>query len=385
MPEARASARPRRAYLDWVRGVAVLLMIEAHLLDSWTRASDKATSAYQHAMIVGGMGTATFLMLAGVAVALSAGSKTRRSGSAAAASRAVVRRGLQIYALAFLFRIQAFLLGWSSDFADLLQVDILNIMGPSIVIAALLWRAAGSIRWRCVVFAAATAITAFATPLVRGARLDWLPDLLEAYLVPVAGLSNFVFLPWTALVFAGAFVGVLIDAAASPAVERRLNVRLGLGAAAVIVLSYAASHLPALVSESYFWTSSPSYLFIRAGLVTLGIAAAYAWTTSFEHPVGSPAVALAGDEPRTASPRTAIVTGRWSPLVTLGRTSLFIYWIHVELVYGLASRPLHNRLTLPQAWIAYVFFTTAMLGCSMMKERMVARFQVQRGRTAAAA
>ena len=29
-------------------------------------------------------------------------------------------------------------------------------------------------------------------------------------------------------------------------------------------------------------------------------------------------------------------------LVQLGRTSLFIYWIHVELVYGLISRPLHR-------------------------------------------
>ena len=27
----------RHAYLDWVRGVAVLVMVEAHVLDSWTR------------------------------------------------------------------------------------------------------------------------------------------------------------------------------------------------------------------------------------------------------------------------------------------------------------------------------------------------------------
>ena len=33
----------------------------------------------------------------------------------------------------------------------------------------------------------------------------------------------------------------------------------------------------------------------------------------------------------------------------LGRTSLFIYWIHVELVYGLISLPLHRALSLPAA------------------------------------
>src|SRR4051794_36006591 len=27
----------RRGYLDWVRGLAVLIMIQAHVLDSWTR------------------------------------------------------------------------------------------------------------------------------------------------------------------------------------------------------------------------------------------------------------------------------------------------------------------------------------------------------------
>ncbi|MGH8638426.1 MAG: hypothetical protein ACREUZ_14920, partial [Burkholderiales bacterium] len=308
--------------------------------------------------------------------------------SPAAAAAAARRRGWQIFGFAFLFRLQSYVLGGGAPLDTLLKVDILNIMGPSIVLAALLWRAAGSLGWRCAVFAAATAITAFATPQVRGARLDWLPDFIEAYVVPVAGLSNFVFFPWMALVFAGAFVGVLIDAVASPAVERRLNVRLALGAAAVIVVTYAASHLPALVSESYFWTSSPSYLFIRAGFVTLGIAVAYAWTTAFEHrsrAVGSRPVAAAGGEPRTASPRTAIVTGRWSPLATLGRTSLFVYWIHVELVYGLVSRPLHHSLTLLQAWIAYVLFTTAMLGCALMKERIADRFQAQRRRVAAAA
>ena len=32
---ARARAQTRRTYLDWLRGIAVLLMIEAHLFDSW--------------------------------------------------------------------------------------------------------------------------------------------------------------------------------------------------------------------------------------------------------------------------------------------------------------------------------------------------------------
>jgi uncharacterized membrane protein len=352
MIQARANLPSRRAYLDRARGIAVLLMIEAHLLDSWTRIADKSSFAYQQAMIVGGMGTATFLMLAGVAVALSAGSKARRLGSAAAASNAVVRRGLQIFGLALLFRLQAFVLGWSDNYQDLLKVDILNIMGPSIVAAALLWRTASSARGRCLVFGAAALLTTFVTPALRQASFQPLPDFLEAYLTPVAGLSNFVFFPWTALVFAGAVVGVLIDAAVTPTAERRTNVALGACGAALAAGAYAASYLPSVVGQSYFWSSSPAYLLIRVGLVTSGIAAAYAWHTATSH------------------------EGRWSPIVTLGRTSLFIYWIHVELVYGLISRSLHHQLTLPQAWTAYALFTGLMVGCSELKTRVTRRRRV---------
>ena len=65
---------------------------------------------------------------------------------------------------------------------------------------------------------------------------------------------------------------------------------------------------------------------------------------------------------------------RWNPLTQLGRTSLFIYWIHVELVYGLISRPWHRALTLFQAFIAYVIVCVLMLACSIAKERIARRF-----------
>ena len=56
----------------------------------------------------------------------------------------------------------------------------------------------------------------------------------------------------------------------------------------------------------------------------------------------------------------------------LGRSSLFIYWIHVELVYGLISLPIHKALTHAQAWTAYVAFVLLMLVLSIQKDRFVA-------------
>jgi len=92
-----AEARLRRGYLDWMRGMAVLVMIEAHVIDSWTRLADRHTWQFGWSMILGGFGAPLFLYLAGLSVALSAGSKLRRTGDAAAAARFVMRRGLWVF------------------------------------------------------------------------------------------------------------------------------------------------------------------------------------------------------------------------------------------------------------------------------------------------
>jgi hypothetical protein len=180
------SAPLRRSYLDWLRGVAVLIMIEAHVFDSWTRFPDNRTREFEYAIILGGFGAPLFLFLAGVIVPMSAGSKLRKSGDAIAATTAVAKRGLQIFLLAFLFRVQAWILGWA-DPRDLLRVDILNIMGPSMVAAAAIWGLARSTTSRAFLFGAATVATVIASPLLRVvSALAVLPDPIEAYVRPTA-------------------------------------------------------------------------------------------------------------------------------------------------------------------------------------------------------
>jgi uncharacterized membrane protein len=345
-----------------MRGMAVLVMIEAHVIDSWTRLDARHTWQFGWSMILGGFGAPLFLYLAGLSVALSAGSKLRRTGDAAAAARFVMRRGLWVFGLAFLFRVQAWILGMGSP-QSLLKVDILNIMGPSIVAAAALWGACRSQRSRVLAFAAVAVAIAFLTPLIRHApQLDRWPDALVAYLRPLKGRSSFCIFPWAGFVFAGAVIGVLIDDAQTRLSETWLNVRLFACGTALAAAAYGASWLPFAYARSDFWGASPAFFLLRTGTMTALVGVAYAWA--------SRRVWMRSSAGNTTQ---AGASERWSPVQQLGRSSLFIYWIHVEMVYGLVSLRIHKRLTHPQAWLALAAFTVLMFGCTVLKDRYLSR------------
>jgi uncharacterized membrane protein len=340
----------RRIYLDVLRGITVLIMIEAHVIDSWTRAADRGTRAFGSSLILGGFAAPLFLFLAGIGVAMSAGSKARRSGDPRAAAAAVRRRGWQIFLLAFLFRFQSFVLSHAPVWT-LLKVDILNVMGPAMVAAAALWALCDGRRARVAVFAAATAVVVWITPVVRAIdALAWLPNGLEGYLRPIPGLTNFTLFPWAGFVTAGAAAGVLLDAARDPAAERRLNLAFLAGGVLLAAGAYEASFLPPLHPRSSYWTTSASFFFLRVGVMTAAIGAAWLW------------------ERRPGAGR------KWSALRQLGVSSLFVYWIHVELVYGVISNPLHGAFSLRTAWVLWAVFSVLILAATVLKDRLKRKY-----------
>jgi uncharacterized membrane protein len=308
-----------------VRGIAVVIMVGAHVTDAWTREADRHDDRFFLTVFVNGLAAPLFMFLAGVALTMAAESRARRIGQAEAFA-SVHRRGWQVFGLAFLFRLQSQVLGWG-PLVNLLKVDILNVMGLAMVGAAWIWRSTGRTPARIAAFAGATAAFTFLTPIVREA--GWLsvwPDPLEWYLRPAPNRATFTIFPWAGFLTAGALAGELLDAARSETEERRLHAGLLIGAVVGIVGGYAASFLPSIYASAQFWTTSPTFFFIRLGIVVAMIPIAW----------------LAG------------LT--WEPLVTLGRSSLFVYWIHVEMVYGALALPLKRNLP----WEAAVLATLAL-------------------------
>ncbi|HVC19996.1 MAG TPA: heparan-alpha-glucosaminide N-acetyltransferase domain-containing protein [Vicinamibacterales bacterium] len=459
--------RLRRGYLDWLRGLAVLVMIEAHTVDAWTRPADDRTLMYRWALVLGGFGAPLFLFLAGVAVPLSAGSKARRFGSTRPAVTAVCRRGLEIFVLAFLFRLQSFLLSPGSPVLGLFKVDILNIMGPAIVIATLLWWLGRTPRGRLAVFAVATIGVAMVTPLVRGmTEVGLLPAFLQWYVRSIPGHTTFTLFPWAAFVFAGGLLGVLLDEAREADRERLTNFG-ALGAGVLLVAGgFWASYRPSIYIRSEFWTTSPTFVCIRIGIMCLTLALVYLHRGSAPDPGsvarGGPeaprrylhrgsapdpgSVARGGPEAPRRSLAGALrapfqrwqhrlrgvdevmeLMGRESLFVVhrgsapdpgsvarggpeaprrsfagvlrapfqgwqhrlrgvdegmelMGRESLFVYWIHVEMVYGLLTWPIHRRLPVAGTAAAYLLFSLLMYGAVVLKGRITARWEASGAR-----
>jgi uncharacterized membrane protein len=261
----------------------------------------------------------------------------------------VCRRGLEIFVLAFLFRLQAFVVSPGAHPVTLFRVDILNIMGPAIAAAGLVWLASASRLVIFAMYAALAAAFAMLTPVVRAtAALDWLPIWVQWYIRPAGDNTTFTGFPWAGFVFAGAATGVLLVVGRESRAELRTHVRLAFAGILTAAAGYYAASLPSIYKESSFWTTSPTYFAVRVGVLMIALAVVYFLE-------------------RLAADRRVSL----SPLARLGRQSLFVYWIHVELVYGYATWGIHRRLPFWGAVGAWAMFTSLMYAAVVARDRLV--------------
>ena len=329
----------RRAYIDWLRGLAVVIMIEAHTIDAWT-VSDPAVRAlgrFKMLQFLAGWAAPLFLFLAGVSVALAAASHVRKGKSVAEASWAVQKRGWQIFGLAFLFRLQSFMLSPTASWPGLLKVDILNVMGLAMVGAAWCWGRGRTARARTLWLLVPTALTVVLAQYAPG--WSWpalLGNRLEGYVRTVGTSGNFMLFPWAGFVLAGAWMGRLIAPNRDADADRAFHVRLAIGGVVLFVVAYTGSYLPAFTPHSSFWLGSTSWFLLRLSVMIVLFPLAWLYMR------------------RTRA-------NRWSPMVVFGQTSLFVYWVHVEVVYGFPTYPLRHELSIAGALMAYAIFTGIML------------------------
>src|SRR5437773_1226784 len=131
----------RLAYVDWMRGLACVLMFETHCYDSWLNQDAKKSDWFRYSQMVGTLPAPLFIFLAGVAVALVTEKLRAKGVERGAIAKQVMWRGTEVFGLGILFRVQEFVLGIPiSPWTDLLRVDVLNILGISMILmGAVCW------------------------------------------------------------------------------------------------------------------------------------------------------------------------------------------------------------------------------------------------------
>ncbi len=329
----------RLGYLDWMRGLAAITMLFGHAFHSFLRNDLRTGGPYMASQFVGGMPPAVFLFLLGVTFAFGMDSQQRKGADAMGRIRGALKRTGQIALLAVAFRFQMWIVSFDkSPWTDLFRVDVLNNMAFALLILSVMavFTTAERIRL-CAILGAAIAA---AGPLVSA--LDWsaVHPLIQHYLAP--DTFYFGFFPWASFVAFGMSAGSLIRYLDREHIGTAMQ-WLGGAGIAIAFGAWYLSNLPySIYSKVDFWKDSPGLIFIKLGVLLIILSFGYAWNLGLKE-------------------------SQWSIVRQFGVTSLLVYWVHVELVYGRWFWFLKENLTVPQTVLAGIIVTILMLGLSLVR------------------
>jgi uncharacterized membrane protein len=354
----------RLAYIDWMRGLACVLMFQTHCYDAWLNPAARKTTFMMWSQLLGTFPAPLFLFLAGISFALVTDKLRAKGASADEVAKTTIRRGAEIYALGLLFRLQEYMISFPwAPWTDLVRMDVLNNIGISMMLMGVVcWVTSApettAARKKGIAGASAVALgIAMLTPLVwttwRATPLmSWMPWELETFFngchfygVPQAWL--FPVFPWTAFAFAGLACGFVLQSDWAKSHLAATVALVGAAGGALIVVARWFDHSPTQIYPVYdFWHTSPNFFLIRVGMLMVIVLGAYAWC-------------------RWGA-------GQWgfSPIAQLGQTSLLVYWVHIEFVYGRFSILKKGQQGLWGASAGLAIITLSMLLLSLMRTRM---------------
>jgi uncharacterized membrane protein len=416
------SVKSRLAYIDWMRGLACVLMFQTHCYDSWLSPAKRQTTFFMYSQLGGTFPAPLFLFLAGISFALVTQELRQKGLPPAQIARTTILRGAEIFAFGLLFRLQEYVVAWGwAPKTDLLRVDILNTIGASMMLMGVLcWMVGGALLGRLfvsrkkgvfvsgkkdegapllprslrqgwepetpvasgyrvgMVAAAATTallISLFTPFLWTTWRPRWLPWPLESYIdgvhnlgVPQPGI--FPIFPWAGFAFAGLAVGFILHSEWARSQGARIFFYLGAGGAVLIEFARWLDAQPRQLYPVYdYWLTSPSFFLIRVGMLLVILTAAYAWCRWV---VGKWVIR------RWVIGRRLI--GKWglgewgfSPLIQLGQASLLVYWVHIEFVYGRVSILPKRAMGIGGASVGLLIISVAMLALAYVRTRTKSR------------
>jgi acyltransferase len=308
----------RIPFIDIMRGVAVVVMVMGHSIDSVLSMDERTTEAFRLYDAVRGFTAPIFLFVAGFAFTI----VTERNWLAYRAFSSRLRRRLWTVAglffvgyllhLPFLSFQKLVIDTRPEEYAQLFQVDVLHCVAASMVILQILVFFARSQRTYGRNVWITTAV------VVLGAPFVWMMDFapyLGSFLAPYLNQSRasiFPIFPFSAFMLAGAGVAHHYLPAFAEGREKSFFRLLFRAAIVVGAAGVLFDLLPVSLYPSHdYWKTSPNFYLVRMCAVLL--------------------VTWAFFRIRNVPDRIR------RPLLMLGQASLFVYIVHLMVVYGSAA------------------------------------------------
>ncbi len=337
----KAKGTGRLAFIDWMRGLAAFIMLQGHTFQSFTRTDLRGGGPYVLSQFAGGLPPAMFLFLTGITFAFLMNSKERQTAGGKQKLLAALRRSGYLFLLAFLFRIQLYVFGYpNSPASEVFRVDILNCMGMAMLLFAPMAFFTTMERIRlCTVLGI---VVAMLSPLITSLDGPHIPWLVRAYFFP--SLNYFGFFPWAAFLAFGMAAGSMLRVITPDDMNRAMLWTMSIGVGLVIASRYLSNLPYSIYPNSDYWLNSPGLVATKLGVVLCILALSYLWVN-----LGSPQ--------------------RWSLFRQLGTTSLLVYWVHIEIVYGRWFGFWKEALTVQQVVVFSIVLTALMTLLSILRTR----------------
>ena len=347
----------RLAYIDWMRGLACVLMFQTHCYDSWLSPEARKSPLRLWSQLGGTFPAPLFIFLAGISFALVTERLREKGTDRRVIAKQTILRGAEVFGLGLLFRIQEYALAFGyAPWTDLFRVDVLNILGVSMILMGVLCYFTSSESFVTArnhsIFASlasATLVAMVTPPLWTTFRPNFLPWPLESYINGVHVFNSpqpwlFPLFPWAAFAFAGLTAGFSLYTNFAKRRETLAFALVALSGIAACLLSQLFDKSPVHLYAVYdYWHSNPNFLLLRCGLLLLILFFAYAWC------------------------RWGFAQTGFSPLIQLGKTSLLVYWVHIEFVYGSFSILPRRQCSVTKATLGLLTIFLAMLALSLLR------------------
>lgn len=349
MAESLAEARPRHLFIDLYRAAVIVIMLEGHVVRAFLALPLQQTKFFQIHEFIHGLSAPAFLFGAGLTFVISTRRRWEEFHHWGPTLARRVRKLVFILLLGLMLHLPFFSVrkiiidGTTTNYLQLFQSDVLACIGIGLLFLHAVVFFFKTERNFYALVSVAVILVGLLTPVM------WGIDFLRILPIPIAQLMNghhgsfFPLFPYVGFLFTGVIVSWQYLIAVRLHHQPRFMLKLGVLGAAMVAGGMIFDALPFPLYRDYdFWTTSPNYFLIRVGMLMLFSAGI--WYVS-----------------RNMNSSSILLT-------VLGRESLFVYVLHLLILYGSAINPdlnlqviLGSNLSLWRSAVIFVMMTSVLL------------------------